>query len=161
MTLCLRWDEPIVYQPENRTVKAASRLWSGMFTPVRAFVIPNRAPSPVRNLLLLSVNLPRSLLQQTLLQFLLALDAVPRPRHRFQSLGVDLFAAVDAFAKAAFANAGQRPLDHLQQLPLVVALAEQKLFGVRTGGAVGNVLRRIFIGRAAVGLGARYRAAQV
>jgi hypothetical protein len=23
MTLCLRWDEPLVYQPENNTVKAA------------------------------------------------------------------------------------------------------------------------------------------
>src|SRR5580693_7287668 len=105
--------------------------------------------------------LPRSLLQQTLLQFLLAFDAVPRPWHRFQSLGVDLFPAVDALAKAAFANPRQRLLDHLQQLPLVVALAEQKFFGVGTGGAVGNILRRVFVGGAAVGLRARHRAAQI
>jgi hypothetical protein len=163
MTLCLRWDEVLVYQPENSTVKAAvpppSRRDVRFSTKPLSF--PNRAPSPVRNLLLLSVNLPRSFLEQSLLQFLLALDAVPRPWHRFQPLGIDLFAAVDALAKAAFADARQRFLHHLQQLPLVVALAEQKFFGVGTGCAVGNVLRRVFIGRAAVGLRARHRAPQV
>ena len=61
---------------------------------------------------------------------------------------------MDALAEAAFADARQRSLDHLQELPLIVALAEEKLFGVGTGGAVGDVLRRILIGGAPVGLGA-------
>lgn len=68
--------------------------------------------------------LPRSLLQQSLFQLFLALDAVARPWHRFQALGVDLLTAVDTFAETAFADARQRLLHHLQQLALVVALAE-------------------------------------
>ena len=42
--------------------------------------------------------------EQTLLGFFLALDAVPRPWHSFQALGVYLFAAGNAFAKTAFPN---------------------------------------------------------
>src|SRR5580765_6249656 len=67
--------------------------------------------------------LPRSLFQQSLLHFFLAFDAVPRPRHGFQALGVNFFAAVDTFAEAAFADPCQSLIHHLQQLPLVVALA--------------------------------------
>ncbi len=171
MTLCLRWDELTVYQPENSTVKA------GVAPPSRRLSAsarnhchseqgakPGEEPALSEaegNPLLPSVNLPRSLLQQPLLQFLLALDAVPRPGHSLQPLGIDLFAALNALAKAAFTDAHQRSLDHLQQLPLVIALAEKKFFGVGTGGAIGNILRRVFIGRAAVGLRARHRAAQI
>src|SRR5271165_3956775 len=40
--------------------------------------------------------LPRSFLEQSLLQLFLALDAMPRPRNCLQALGIDLFAAVNA-----------------------------------------------------------------
>jgi hypothetical protein len=43
--------------------------------------------------------------QQSLLRLLLAFNAMSRPGHRLQSLGIDLFAAGNALAKAAFANA--------------------------------------------------------
>ena len=87
----------------------------------------------------------RGFFQQSLLHFFLTLDAVPRPRHGFQALGVDFFAAVDTFAEAAFADPCQGSIHHLQQLPLVVALAEQKFLGIGTGSAVGDVLRSVFI----------------
>ena len=102
-----------------------------------------------------------SFFQQSLLEFLLALDAVARPRHSFQALGVDFFAAVDTLSEAAFADARQSFIHHLQELPLVVALAEKKLLGVGTGGAIGNVLGRVFIGGAPIGLRAGDRPAQL
>lgn len=101
------------------------------------------------------------LFQQSLLRLLLALNAMARPRHRLQPLGIDLLAAGDAFAKAALANARQRALDHLQQLAVVVALMKEKFLGVRTGRAVGDVLRRILIDRAPVLLRTRDHAAQL
>src|SRR5947208_8957114 len=104
-------------------------------------------------------GLPRSFLQQSLLELLLTLDAVARPGHGLQTLGVDLSAAMDALAEASFANAGQRTLHHLQKLPFVVALAEKKLFGIRAGGAVGNVLSDILVRRSSVLLRPRHRAA--
>ena len=109
----------------------------------------------------MSPELPWSFFQQSLLEFLLTFDAMPGPGHSFEALGVDFFPAVDALAKTAFANARQSLLHHLEQLALIVALAEQELLGVGTGGAVGNVLRRILVGRAPVGLGARHGAAQI
>jgi hypothetical protein len=96
-----------------------------------------------------------------LLEFFLALDAVARPRDGLQALGVDFFAAVDAFAEAAFADAGQGLINHLQQLALIVALAEEKFLVVGTGGAVGDILRRVFVGGTSVGLVAVHRAAQL
>jgi citrate lyase synthetase len=68
---------------------------------------------------------------------------------------------MDALTEAAFANSQQSALYHLQELAIVVALAEEKLFGVGTGGAVGNILRGVFVGGAAVGLGAGNRTAQI
>src|ERR1700735_5379993 len=105
--------------------------------------------------------LPRSFLKQPLLELFLTLDAVTRPRHRLQPLGVDFLAAVDALSEAAFANADQRLFHHLQKLPLVVALAEQKFLGVGAGSAVGNILGRILVRRAPVFLRAVYSAAQI
>src|SRR5580698_322442 len=105
--------------------------------------------------------LVRGFLEQSLLELLLALDAVPRPRYRFEPLGVDLIAAADALAEAAFAHADERGVDHLQQRALVIALAEEEFFGVRAGGAVGDVLRRVFISGAAIGLRAVHRTAQL
>ena len=78
-----------------------------------------------------------------------------------KTLRIDFFAAMDAFSETAFSNAGQSFLHHLQKLALVIALAKEKLFGVGTGGAIGNVLGRIFVGGATVGLSAGNSAAQV
>src|SRR5262244_2156780 len=86
------------------------------------------------------LRLSRSFFQQTLLQLLLALDTMPRPRHGFQTLRVDFLAAINALAKTTFANARQRLLYHLEQLPFVVALAKQKFLVVGTRCTVGNIL---------------------
>src|SRR6202035_4693174 len=102
-----------------------------------------------------------SFFQQALLEFLLALDAVARPGHSLKALGVDFFTAVDALAKTSLPDARQRFLHHLQELPLVIALAEQKLLRVGTGGAVGNVLGGVLVGGAAVCLGTGDRSAQI
>src|ERR1035438_3680348 len=72
------------------------------------------------------------------------------PGHGFEALGIDLFAAGDAFSEAAFADARESAVDHVEQLAIVVALAEKKFLGVGTGGAVGNVLRCLVIGGASV-----------
>jgi hypothetical protein len=45
-------------------------------------------------------------------------------------------------------------------LPLVIALAEEKFFGVGAGGAIRNVLSRVFVGGAAISLRAGDGAAQ-
>jgi len=63
---------------------------------------------------------------------------VPRPGHGFQPLGVDLFPAMNALAKAAFADAA-RFIHHLQGCRSLLLLAEEKLFGVGTGGAIGDI----------------------
>jgi len=89
-----------------------------------------------------------------LFQLLLAFDAVPRPGHSLQALRVNFLSAVDALAKAAFADTRQSLFNHLQQLPFIVALAEQKFLGVGTSGAVGNILRGILVSGAAIRLGA-------
>src|ERR1700686_4939282 len=112
-------------------------------------------------LLVLLATSPRSFFQQSLFELFLAFDAVACPGHRFQALGVDLLAAVDALAEAALADAQQRLFHHLQQLPLVVALGEEKFLGVGAGSTIGNVLRGVFVRRATILLGARYRAAQL
>src|SRR5258708_36651392 len=86
-----------------------------------------------------------SRLQQALLGFLLALDAMPSPRYGVEALGVDLLAAGDAFSEAAFADAGESAIDHIEQLAIIIALAEEELLVVGTGGAVGDVLRGLVI----------------
>src|SRR5262249_45057010 len=86
------------------------------------------------------------LFQLAFFQLLLALNAVARPGHSFKPLGIDLIAAAYAFAKRAFADTLQRRLDHLQQLAVIVALREEKLLGVGTSRAIGNVLGRILVG---------------
>src|SRR5579872_2113778 len=85
-------------------------------------------------------SLMRCLFEQPLFRFFLAFDAMAGPRHCFQPLGIDLFAAGDTFAKASLANAGKSALDHLQKLTIVIALMKEEFFGVRAGGAVSDVL---------------------
>jgi hypothetical protein len=78
---------------------------------------------------------------------------VARPRHGFEALGVDLFAAGDAFSEAAFANARERAFDQVEQLPVVVALAEKEFLGVGTGGSIGDVLGGLFVDQPKGGCG--------
>ena len=88
--------------------------------------------------------------EQTLLGFLLALDAMAGPGHGFEALGVDLFATGDAFSKAAFADASESAIHHVEQLAVVVALAEEEFLVVGTGGAIGDVLRGLIVDGTAV-----------
>src|SRR5215469_5725409 len=83
------------------------------------------------------------------------------PRHGFEALRIDFFSTTDALPETAFADAGQRTINHHEQLPVIVALAEQKLLVVGTGGTVGNILGRVFVGRAPIDLIPVHRAAQV
>ena len=106
-------------------------------------------------------QLGRRLLQQPLLQLLLAFNAMPRPRHRLQALGVYFLAAGDTFPKVALTNAIERTLDHLQELTIIVALMKEKLLGVGARGAVGDILCRILIYGTPVLLRARHHAPQV
>src|SRR5215469_2756664 len=88
--------------------------------------------------------------QQTLFQLLLARDAVARPRHSLESLGVDLFPARDALAECTFANPVQGTVDHCQNLTLAAALAKKKLFGIRLRRPVSHILRRFEISFASI-----------
>jgi hypothetical protein len=95
-------------------------------------------------------------------ELLLALDAMARPRHGLEALGVDFFAAGDALAKTALADAGQGIFDHLQKRAVVVALGEQKFLGVRTGGAIGDIGRGgVLVRSAAILLRTRNSAAEI
>lgn len=98
--------------------------------------------------------------EQALLGFFLAVDAVARPGHGFESLGINFFAAGNTFSEAAFAYARERPVDHVEQLPVVIALAEKKFLVVRTGGAIGNILRGLIVGGTAILLVAHNHVAQ-
>src|SRR5208337_857844 len=60
--------------------------------------------------------------QQALFRFFLARDAMAGPGHGFEALGVDLFAARNAFSEAAFADASQSAIHHVEQLAVVIAL---------------------------------------
>jgi hypothetical protein len=84
--------------------------------------------------------------EQALLCFFLALDAMPRPGHSFETLGVDLFATGDAFSEAAFADPSESAIDHIEQLAVIVALAEEELLVIGTGGAIGDVLSGLIVG---------------
>ena len=98
--------------------------------------------------------------QLAFFQLLLALDAVARPGHGFQALGIDLIAAVHALAKFALADPLQSGFHHRQQLAVIVALRKQELFGVRAGSTVGYVLRCVLIGNASVLFSSAYHLTQ-
>src|SRR5713101_1670368 len=67
-----------------------------------------------------AVELPGGFFQNTLLELLLTINAVPCPGHSVQSLGIDFFAAGDTLAEAALAEPGQSTLNHLQELAVIV-----------------------------------------
>ena len=98
--------------------------------------------------------------EQALLGFFLALDAVASPRNGFEALRVDFFSAGDAFAEAAFAEARESAIHHLEQLAVVIALAEEKFFIVRTGGAIGDILGGLVVRATAVLLVAGHHVTQ-
>src|SRR5437870_7249095 len=81
---------------------------------------------------------------------------MPSPRHRFQTLGIDLLAAGDALPENTLADAVQRTLDHLQQLTFIIALVEEEFLVVRAGCPVGDILRRILVCAAPILLGTRH-----
>jgi hypothetical protein len=88
--------------------------------------------------------------EQTLLGLFLTLDTVASPGHGIEAFGVDFFSAGDAFSEAAFADASESAIDHVEKLPVVVALAEEEFLVVGAGGAVGDVLRGLVIGGATI-----------
>lgn len=94
--------------------------------------------------------LSRSFFQHPFFELFLAFDTVAGPGHGLEPLGIDLFAAGDTLAEATLTNAGERALDHLQELAVVVALVKQKFLIVGAGGLVGDILRGIFVCAAAV-----------
>src|SRR5882724_11992816 len=82
------------------------------------------------------------------------------PGDGFEAFRVDFFPAGDAFTEAAFAETGESAVDHLEQLTVVVTLAEEKFLVVRTGGAIGDVLSGLVIRVTAVLLVAGHHVAQ-
>jgi len=88
--------------------------------------------------------------QQSLLRFFLTFDAMARPRHCVQALGIDLLAAGDALSETAFPDTRQSAIDHVEQLAVVVALAEEKFLVVGAGSAIGDVLSSLVVGGATV-----------
>ena len=106
-------------------------------------------------------RLSRCFFEHSLFELFLALDAVAGPGDGFEALGIDLPPAGDALAEVAFADAGERTLDHLQELAVGVALVKEKFLVVGTGGLVGDILRRVFVCAAAILLRARDGAPQV
>src|SRR5689334_11795435 len=111
----------------------------------------------------ITVRSPRLLrrFEQPLLSFFLARDAMPRPGNGFESLGVDFFAARNSLSEAAFATARQRAIDHVVQLAVVVALAEEIFLGIGARGAVRGVLRGFIVGCSPVLLIADHHVAQL
>lgn len=102
------------------------------------------------------LNLLDRFFQQSLFFLFLALNTVASPGDSLQALGVDLIAATNALTKCTFTDPLQCGLHHVQQLPVIVALREKKLFGVRVGCAISNVLRRVLIGDSSVFFGPAY-----
>src|ERR1700730_315831 len=93
-----------------------------------------------------SGRLLRGLFEYALFQLFLALNAVARPRHRVQPLGIDFLLTGNALAERTLAHPFQSLLHLRQQLPFVVALVEEKFLGIGTRGLVGNILRGVLIG---------------
>jgi hypothetical protein len=109
-----------------------------------------------------TVSAPHSMgcFEQALLGFFLALDAMASPWNSFETFRVDLFSAGNAFAEAPLAEASQSTIHHLEQLTVVVALAEEKFLVIRTGGAIGDVLGGLVVRTATVLLVAGHHVTQ-
>lgn len=88
--------------------------------------------------------------QLAVFELFLAFNAIACPGNGFQPLGIDLIATAYALAKSAFSDPLESGFHHRQKLPVIIALRKEKLFGIGTGCAVGNILRRVLISDAAV-----------
>jgi hypothetical protein len=86
----------------------------------------------------------------------LAIDAMARPRNRFQAFYLDLTLAGYTQAIGAILEAIQSFANHLQKTPVFIALVEKELLGVGVGGFVSDILSRLFVRFAPVALGLRH-----
>ena len=100
-------------------------------------------------------------LEEALVLFLLALDAVTCPRNRFQAFYLNLSLAGHTQAVGAILDACQGFVDQLQDTPVLIALVEKELLGVGVGGLVGNILGRFFVRFTPVALGLRHHPQQL
>src|SRR5258706_15387846 len=85
-------------------------------------------------------------LDQALVLKLLAVEAVPRPRHGLDPLLLHGRRAVDADAVRAGVEARERLVDQDERLPVVLGEGIREFLRVRGGGAIGHVLRRLVDG---------------
>src|SRR5579862_6810739 len=90
----------------------------------------------------------------------LTVDAVRSPRESFEALEADLVTAVDTLAKTAFLHTVERLLDQAKLLMAGRALAKEKLLLIRKNCLIGDVLRVVGYGFAALLDGGRHRLLQ-
>lgn len=91
-----------------------------------------------------------AVLQDSLFQLFLALNAMAGPGYGLQALGIDLGAAGYALTEAALTDTLQRAIHHLQQLAIVVALMEEEFLVIGVGSPIGDVLCGFHVGVAAI-----------
>src|SRR5256885_6894585 len=149
------------YMRHCSTAFLAWRIWPLTFESPPAI-------SKIKRLLILSSlrsyrspDLHSALFHCPLFHAFLAGDAVTRPRHSLQAFGVDFIPAGDTFPEVALTDALQSPIDHVQELPVIVALREQELLGIGICGAIGDILSSLSIGYAAIFFRPGYRTAQL
>lgn len=86
------------------------------------------------------------ILKKTLLVFLLARDAMPRPRNCFEAFLVYLFLTIDAQPEFRCLYPPESFVNQLKNRPIRVGLPEQEFLRVRIGGFVRQIDRWIIIG---------------
>src|SRR5208337_169966 len=95
-------------------------------------------------------------LEETLVLLFLALDAMARPRNRFQAFHLDLSLTGHTETVSAILETFQGFVDHLQETPVLITLVEKELLGVGVGGLVGDILSRFSVRFTPVALGLRH-----
>ena len=88
--------------------------------------------------------------EQALFLFLLALDAVARPRNSFEPLDLHFFLACHAMPVTAFLDAPDGLFHELQDATIVIALVEEEFLGVGIRRLVSDVLSDFLINVPAV-----------
>src|SRR5215831_1496587 len=84
-------------------------------------------------------------LQQALFHLLLARDAVLSPGHRFQPLLLYFFLAVGAHPVFVFLDAFESAINQVQEQPISIGHAEEKLFSIKISSLVRQVHGGIFV----------------
>src|SRR6266850_3929471 len=92
------------------------------------------------------------MLQQSLFDFSLTGEAVTGPRHRLETLLLELVAALHADPEGHLGDAMQRLVHLLKNLTVSVGQRVEELLGVGARGLVGQVLGPLVLGQTAVGL---------